>query len=1074
MAVSDALIEFASAVRADRAANPGIVGDGTGLELLIAPRFRELIEKILPELTASVPTVLPEYSKSGIGRPDLAFKTKGALARAFVELKSPEKPIEPGLLQGHDADQFERFTDLPVWALCNFVDVKLFRRAELVDEARILPSSALDPETASGTATKLIGEHDTDGFFRIVQALANAKPHSPSTAQEIAESLAHAARLVRSMVEEQCALGLEEVVSNVKADFNETLFARAEAGGYDLNDEDALFASAFAQTLVFGLLLAREASGSDVGPAAHELLPEETYPLLRGTLRALTLDEVRAMLGVAFDVALDAVNSVKPELLTPQSGRDPILYLYEDFLRVFDTEAVAKYGVYYTPPEIVRLIVAEVECVLNSAFGANGFLDEGVKLLDPACGTGTFLIAAAKAAATAAESKYGSGAVGAEVSEFAQRMHGFELLVGPYTVAHYRVLREVAAHGGSAGRLPIYLSDTLAPPAGAGGVEQHLAFLSAPMVAEREAADKVKSDAPILVILGNPPYKRLKAGEVERLVGPHINALWEDLKEPVRQAGHGRALNAFPDLYIAFYRWALWKLFESDGIGGRGVLGFVTNRGFLSGTGFGGLRKKLRERFDHIRIIDLRGDSQGTRPATVADDKNVFNIKVGVCILVAWSTGDDDGGEDAAVQYCDFWKQGAFSRDEKLALAESAVVDAKALEFTQIGGTGMDRLKPAGFIDTDWPSVDELFTSISNGIVTYRDPFVYATTRHKLKERIKEWFEAPLAKAVREFRESAGNKLGPARSQGFSEKHIEAVSYRPFDRRYLYNSPRFVDRPRPDLAAAWGSRNYGFIAKNDGTGAGPAVWCHGLMPDQHSFRGSYGGWIMPLWNPAEEGIGHFLHPGLIPALSTAYAREVDPQEAFDAILGLLSATSYTTRFAFDLDDDFPHVPFPAETSVFLDAARVGARLRELEGFKKDPAEDFKVARIVGKASGPELNVPGPSNAFTEGGNDGAVLLRKDGSLKIERVSSRAWGFSVSGYDVLYKWLSARNGQEIDVRLQRDMLDVIARVEETVDLCDSADKTLDEAVHAALTRAQLKLPSSNPPIAPAAGGVDGAT
>ena len=271
--------------------------------------------------------------------------------------------------------------------------------------------------------------------------------------------LAHAARLVRSVVAAQCREGLDDVVSEVRADFNQILFARAEAGGYDPRDSDALFSSAFAQTLVFGLLLAREAGGEEAGPHAYEQLADATYPLLRGTLRALTLEEVRAMLGAAFD-AVDAVNSIDPALLAPLGERDPILYLYEDFLRVFDPEAVRKYGVYYTPPEIVRLIVSEVDRTLRERFETEGLLDTNVSLLDPACGTGTFLIAAANKAAERAESTYGRGAVAAEVTAFAQRMHGFELLVGPYTVAHYRMAREIAGRGGGSERLPIFLTDT--------------------------------------------------------------------------------------------------------------------------------------------------------------------------------------------------------------------------------------------------------------------------------------------------------------------------------------------------------------------------------------------------------------------------------------------------------------------------------------------------------------------------------------------------------------------------------------------------------------------------------------
>ena len=875
--------------------------------------------------------------------------------------------------------------------------------------------------------------------------------------------LGHAARLVRSVVAAECDRGLDGIVDDVRADFNQTLFARAEAGGYDPNDANALFASAFAQTLTFGLLLAREASGNAVGADAYQFLPDATYPLLRGTLRALTLDEVRAMLGVAFDVTLDAVNAVNPELLAPRNGRDPILYLYENFLRVFDPEAVKRYGVYYTPPEVVQFIVAEIDRSLREDLNAGGLLDPNVKLLDPACGTGTFLIAAASAAAETAAATYGDGAVAAEISAFAQRMHGFELLVGPYTVAHYRMLREVVGHGGEAAHLPIYLTDTLAPPAGVAGVEPHLAFLSAPMVAEREAADVVKRDAPILVVMGNPPYKRLRAGEVARLVGADMNARWEDLKRPVREAGFGRSLNAFPDLYIAFYRWALWKLFEAEGALGRGVLGFITNRGFLTGRGFGGLRRMLRERFDHIRVIDLRGDTRGVRPATVEHDENVFNIEVGVCILIGYAAAEEADGAEADVMYADVWREGAFTRREKLALVEAAAADPLRLTYQAVAGHGMDRFKPFGFAGTDWPGIDQLFTFRFNGIVTYRDSFVYTTSPDVLRDRIRRWLALPPEAAIPEFGESAMNKVGPALQTPFNENAIEAISYRPFDLRYLYNQPRYVDRPRPDLAAAWGPQNVALIVLEDGTGLGPAVWCHGLRPDQHSFRGSYGGWIMPLWNHAPEGIGHFLNPALVPGLSTAYGTEVEPQQVFDAILALLSASSYTTRFPHDLEDDFVHVPFPADPEQFWLAARIGMRLRELETFADAPSPAFRFARLVGQRSAPELDVPTPQRAYTGEGGTGYVALRADQSLRLAGVSERAWNFSVSGYQVFYRWLRARNGQPITAAMQREILDTITRIEESLHLFDEADSVLASATEASLTRAQLGLSANNGPI-----------
>lgn len=765
------------------------------------------------------------------------------------------------------------------------------------------------------------------------------------------------------------------------------------------------------------------------------------------------------MLGAAFAIAVDAVNSVDPALLAPRKGRDPVLYLYEDFLRVFDPQAVAKYGVYYTPPEIVRLIVAETNRALKEELGTEGLLDETVRLLDPACGTGTFLLGAIGAAAEEAEQTFGEGMVGTAISSFAQRMYGFELLVGPYTVAHYRVLREVAGRGGGAEHIPIYLTDTLAPPADERAITAHLDFMGRPMVAERQAADRVKREEPILAIIGNPPYKRLKSGEVPRLVGGHIAMLWDDLKRPVQNAGMGRSLNAFPDLYVAFYRWALWRLFESDGALGRGVLAFITNRNFLTGTGFGGLRKMLRERFDDIRIIDLRGDSRGALPATVPDDDNVFNIKVGVCILVASARGNPDKAGEASVHYADVWQEGAFTRKDKLALASAVTAGSHALTFQPVSGTGMGPLKPQGFAQDDWPGVHEVFTLRSNGIVTYRDGFAYATTEERLKERLAAWKKLPDPEAKKAYGESTRNKFGDAAKHVIDLSNIIRASYRPLDIRSLYYHEKFVDRVRLELRAAWGPENVALFVLNDGTGKGPAAWAHGFKPDQHAFS-NRGGWVFPLINHAGEA-GHYLSPALMAGLARAYGGPVSHQAAFDVMLAMLSASSYTTRYAHDLESDFPHIPFPAERALFDEAAAIGAQIRALQSFRAAPDATFREAKLEGNPSADALDVPPPGQAWTGAEGMGSVALRADQSLRMTGVSERVWRFAISGYQPLYSWLKARNGEGLKgasgQALLRGALDTAWRIAALLHLYDQADAVLDRVAEATLTRHDFGLP-----------------
>ena len=854
-----------------------------------------------------------------------------------------------------------------------------------------------------------------------------------------------------------------EHLDAVRALFRDTLFAHAAAGGYDTTNEDDLFANAFAQTLSFGLLLAREASAQEVGQDAYRLLSEGTYPLLRATLQALTLDQVTDALGVGFDVIRDTVNSFAPEMLVSRRGYDPILYFYEDFLAVFDEHARMQYGVFFTPVEVVQFIVSATDTALRDGLGSDGLLDPDVVLLDPATGTGTFPVATLHKVAAMAEDRYGAGMVPAEILSLSHRLYAFELLVGPYTIAHYRMLREIASHHViPVERLPIFLTDTLSPSASQAMVPNRLDFIGAPVEDERRAADAVKSGRPILAIFGNPPYRRLKRGEVATLVGPWMNDLWEDLKRPVRDAGFGRSLNPFPDLYIAFWRWALWRLFEAPGAAGRGVVSFVTNRGFLAGRAFGGLRQMLRERFDRIEIVDLRGDNRGALPVGADTDENVFHIETGVCVTTAWSTGSREGKPPAEVRYVDCWTEGAYRRTEKLALLTTWAADPPSVPFRALLGEGMDRLKPTGFAGQNWPALDEVLLFRSNGIVTYRDDFSYATTRVSLEDRIRMFLRTAPERAAEVFKESAGSKVGPAHSTPFDTAAVQAAGYRPFDQRLIYNKTGYVDRPRPALQAAWGLANLCLIAPEDGAGRGPAVWCHGALPDQHAFRGSYGGWVFPLHRHAGGDGASFIHPNAINGLEGVFATPQEPQTIFDAILALLSASSYTTRFAADLEDDFPHIPFPSDAGVFREAAAIGATIRGLQTFSALPAPAYRTARLTGTASGLTLAVPSPSRAFLpDGTGNGAVLLLADRSLRISGVTERTWNFEVSGYRVLYRWLAAREGEALDTALLRGILDLVWRVTELYHLCDAADSVLAKAVAGSLSRSDLGLPSPTP-------------
>ncbi|WP_295638755.1 type ISP restriction/modification enzyme, partial [Novosphingobium sp.] len=745
----------------------------------------------------------------------------------------------------------------------------------------------------------------------------------------------------------------------VRNTFRNVLYAHPEAGGYPATDFDALFSAAFAQTLSFGLLLVRESTNAAVGEDAWRQMPDE-HPLLKAALRVLSEDEVTSQIGIGFEVMRDCVNSFAPEILALQpGGRDPILYFYEDFLKTFDPAARERYGVYYTPLEVVRYMAGALDRALRDNLGTQGLRDPAVRILDPATGTGTFLLGVAERVRDQVMADEGGVAASLALGDLATRMFGFELLVGPYAVAHYRLhhaLRvrpadddEDAPQPVRLPRLGVYLADTLAEPNAVTPVGQ-LGIQGIPIDDERHAANRIKAQQQILAIIGNPPYKRLAEGENETLVGRWMDGIWDDLKRPVQEAGQGGQLNTFPEFSVAFWRWAIWKLFEADNAPQRGVIAYITNRKFLTGWPYAGLRQMMRERFDRIEVIDLRGDVRAGPRGDVDADQGVFNIMVGTAITIAIADGSKAEGVLADVVYTDCWKEGRFGKRPKLDWLTSMADAGKATNQVAIDRGLLEDWRPEPFDNGEWLSIREIFRFSLSGLQTKRDHFIYSPDRQVLADRIQAFRRMTPADAKSAFHDSRDRLWTGASAIPFDPNLISQVSYRPFDQRSLYNHRAYGDFLRPELQAAWGARNVGFYSMPFGVGAGPAVWCHGSIPDYHSFSGR-GGYAFPLYDRRAGPNAFNLSPVLISALAEAYGAEQAPGDIFDAMLCLLSASSYARRFAEDLEDTFPHVPFPADPAVFARAAAVGREVRALEAFQRAPAPAFRTrefCKLVGE------------------------------------------------------------------------------------------------------------------------------
>lgn len=1055
--IAELLKVYALRIRALRRANPDVP------EPALAPAFQQLLEGLLPHLAVAPGLVIvPEFRNPGVGRPDIALIRTGAPPRSFIELKAPGKSADPERWRDHDRRQFERFRELPCWATSNFSELRLHERGEEVASAVVVPDRALRPDQDDAKADSAIAVHDVGPILRLLERLCLAAGEEPAArdAEHLAMLMAHSARLVRGIVRDRLAElhggnNPRHALLQVRQEFRDVLYAHPEAAGYSSGDFDTLFSGAFAQTLAFGLLLVREGTGQPVGTDAWEHMPEE-HPLMRTALRVLSLPEVERDVGVGFDVMRDTVNSFAPEILAMRrDGRDPILYFYEDFLQTFDPEARERYGVYYTPVEVVQYMVAALDRVLREDLATQGLGDPAVTILDPATGTGTFLLGIAERVRAQAMAEAGDGFAALALQDLARRMFGFELLVGPYAVAHYRLhhaLRRPTREGNGHGalqlpRLGVYLTDTLAAPGAAAPIGP-LGFVSEGIADERREANRIKAEQPILAIIGNPPYRRLEEGENRTLVGDWMDGIWDDLKEPVRNAGQGGQLNTFPELSVAFWRWAIWKLFEAENAPRRGIVALITNRKFLTGWPYAGLRQMMRERFDRIEIIDLRGDVRRGERAGVEDDQGVFNVKVGTAITIAVADGTKAPGDWAQICYSDSWAEGRFARRAKLGWLVQEAAGGKRPEAIAVDREVLDDMRPRPFMNGDLIDIVECFSFFRSGLQTKRDNLVYDPDIRRLSARIIHFCSTNAAEAAEMFHDSRDRKWYEANSIPFNEENIVRISYRPFDRRYLYNIRAYGDFLRPELQEVWGLENVCLYALPAGVGAGPAVWCHGLLPDYHAFRGSYGGYAFPLFDRRPTVAGPNIAPVLIESLSAAYGRLVVAEDIFDAILSLLSASSYSLRFAEDLEDVFPHVPFPARFEVFGEAVRIGREIRAVETFRRLPSEAYRRPDFVRIDSEPHGTLAAVEYL------DGSIVLCEDGTGRVSGLPADVWAFSVTGYRVLPRWLEARIGLPADLALVREFRDICGRVAELIALFAQADIILADTLQETLTREAL--------------------
>lgn len=961
-------------------------------------------------------------------RPDYAITVRKALV-GFVEVKAPGKGADPRSYKGHDKEQWQRLQSLPNLLYTDGNAFSLWRSGEPQGEVIGLKGNVATWGKSLSAPQDLLALFDS--FLRW-------EPIPPKTVPELARVTARLCRLLRDEVTEQLDAG-SEALTGLAKDWRLLLFPEA-------NNEQ--FADGYAQAVTFGLLMARARDiklGTDLDRVGKEL--SKSNSLIGAALKVLTDDAsneqaLKTSLGTLTRV-LDAVN-----WHTISKGKpDAWLYFYEDFLEVYDNALRKQTGSYYTPPEVVGPMVRLVDDVLREHFGLpTGLAAPSVTLNDPAVGTGTYILEVLRRIAGTVKDDQGEGAVGPAVDTAIDRLTAFEMQLGPFAVAQLRIHAELMELIGNVPHrpMPMYVADTLSNPWHDSG---HVPQIVATIAEQRKLANALKRKRRINVVLGNPPYKEkakgrggwvedvsVEAGQapvMEELAGS-TTAILEDWMPP-KDWGVGAHAKHLRNLYIYFWRWATWKVFNQDPQANTGVVCFITVAGFLSGPGFQKMRDWLRRTADHVWVVNC--SPEGHQPEVPT---RIFQgVQQPVCIVMVSRSRPKKDDEPARVRYVAL-PEG--KRDLKFAALADLTLDGPGWQDCPTDWRAPFLPASSGEWPT-YPGLDELFAYNGSGTMPGRT-WVIAPDADSLRQRwdclIRAGAEDKDALFHPHLRngkpgDKHANKMVRYGLTGYPDNPTTIAketqpclppslyAFRSFDRQWIIPDSRVINQPNPELWSVRSDKQVHVTAlARTAPTSGPAITLTAAVPDLDHYKGSFGGRVFPLWRDREATIPN-VPLKLLATLAARLKVDVEGGDIMAYVAAVAAHPAYTARFQEDLAQPGLRIPLTADPKRWQEAVQLGRQIIWLHTFGE---------RCVDKAAGrpakpprlPDVDAPripkggtipaDAENMPDEMTYDAGSRTLHVGKGRIENVPPAVWNYEVSGKRVLTQWFSYRKKDRV--------------------------------------------------------------
>ena len=915
-----------------------------------------------------------------------------------------------------------------------------------------------------------------------------------TTSKQLSERLAELARAIRDRIRTALAIETESgpLTTLMKA-FQTALV-------HDL--DEAGFADMYAQTIACGLLSARI---SDPGRrtaddfAAHMRMNPFLRELMETFLRVGGRRGKAGGPGIDFDELgvsevvelLDQANmgAVVRDFGDRNPREDPVIHFYEHFLAAYDKKQKVSRGVFYTPRPVVSYIVRSVDELLRTEFGlADGLADtttwgemakrykeleipEGtppgqafVQILDPATGTGTFLVDVIDLIHRTMVEKWtaqghGEKKIQALWNDYVPkhllpRLHGYELLMAPYAIAHLKIglkLYETGYRFESDERARVYLTNALEPP---GEGQLTLDFLPA-LAHEAKAVNEIKQKQRFTVVIGNPPYSKISSN-----LTPEMRATVERYRyldgKRIRERGALQFEINLQDDYVKFFRFCEQRVLTSN----LGILGLITNNGYLSTPTLRGMRDSLLETFNSIWAVDLHGHlAKGETASGEGPEENVFDIVQGVSLFLGNRTTSTIS--DSSVFHSDRYG----SRIRKYSfLLDNRRTSTQFREIQPIEPFYLFVPHDAGLAQ-EWKQyvgLTDMFAKNSAGIITARDALVIAEDKRELSDRIKKFSKTSSDE------ESVYAEFGFSKSKRFDLRQAQAnlrrldsftrpirrLLHRPFDERFIFFHPSVVwslSRPVADQMVS--GKNLALIATRQVTRPQfEHVYVSRHMIEIKACSHDRNTQVFPLFltdSRDELELPSSTTPNIDPLVykklasdlklkmngsttQLGVAGELSPLRILQFTYSVLHSDAYRKRYFEFLRSDFPRIPLVSNLDLFLVLARLGGELVSMHLM-----EAPKLSKFVAKWSGnrkPQVEKVNYS--------DKTVWLDKARTCGFKGVAEEVWSFRIGGYQVCHKWLKDRRGRRLSDEDIAHYQKIVVALNETIRVMGEIDEVIE--------------------------------